>query len=119
MEKLKQEDNDLVEELLEDGLEINSAEALETLQQISLELVNDSEIVLREIESFTEAVLQGDDAIMESEDEYPFLIQVWCGDMYPESHIEGLESLVEDLSSQMTQISEDSILDLVKQRLHV
>ena len=57
-------------------------------------LIGDAETVINEIESFTDVVTEGDEAIEENETKYPFFIQVWFGDIYDKSHIKGLQSLI-------------------------
>ncbi len=110
MKELAEENNDLLEELLEKQ-DIDADVAIETLQNICLDLTKDAESVIEEIEPFSDAIIQGQDALDEGEDEYPFLLQVWYGDMYEESEIEGLKVLAKDLKKQLKQVDEDKIID--------
>nr|QBK86571.1 MAG: uncharacterized protein LCMAC102_03660 [Marseillevirus LCMAC102] len=109
MQELTKVNNDLLEELLEKDVKADIA--IETLQNICLDLTKDAENVIENIELFSEAIIQGQDALDEGAEEYPFLLQVWYGDMYEESEIKGLELLAKDLKKQLKQIDEDKIID--------
>lgn len=115
MKELQTVENDLVDEFLEEH-DIDSNLALSLLQDRSLTLIRDSETVLKEIESFSESVIQGEDAVDEGADDYPFLIQVWYGDTYGESDLKGINSLILDLQEQLSQIDEDKILEAAMAR---
>jgi hypothetical protein len=110
MKELENPNSELVNEFMDERPGIDRNTATTILQTVSLELVNDAKVVNEEIESFSASVIYGEDGISEGEDEYPFLIQVWYGDMYGDSEINGLQALVIDLQSQLSKIDEDVIL---------
>lgn len=111
MRELEDPDNDLVEEVVESNNGITKKNALETLRNICLELVEDSEKVVSELESFSDAVVQGEEAIDEGEEEYPFMMEVWCGDIYEKEKLEGLKELALDLKEQLQEVDEDKIIE--------
>lgn len=112
MKELEETDNDLLDEFLEEVDDFTPEDALALLQNTSLGLVSDAETIKKEIENFSDAVIQGEDAITEGEKEYPFLLQVWYGDMYGDTGITGLQSLVNDLRKQLADVDEDRILEI-------
>lgn len=111
MKDLEDPDNDLVEEVIESVDGATKQKVLKTLQDICLDLVEDSEKVVSEIESFSDAVVQGEEAIDEGEDEYPFMMEVWCGDIYEQEKLEGLRELALDLKEQLEEVDEDKIIE--------
>lgn len=111
MKELENPDNDLVEEVMESVEGITKQKALKTLRYICLDLVEDSEKVVSEIESFSDAVIQGEEAIDEGEEEYPFMMEVWCGDIYEQEKLEGLKELALDLKEQLQEVDEDKIIE--------
>ncbi len=117
MEELEKPDNELINELLEKKPNINPEAAMILLQQTSMLLVADAQIVNKEIESFSEAVIHGEDGLSEGETEYPFLLQVWYGDMYEKLEIEGLQAFATDLQGQLSIMDEDKILKDTLSRL--
>ena len=46
---------------------------------------------------------EGEEAIDEGEDEYPFLMEVWCGDIYEKEGLSGLKELAKDLKEQLSE----------------
>ena len=111
MEQLKDPESELVGEVLESVKDVSKPKALKTLQDICLDLVEDSEKIVKEIESFSDAVVQGEEAIDEGEDEYPFLMEVWCGDIYEKENLNGLKELAKDLKGQLSEVDEDKIIE--------
>jgi hypothetical protein len=110
MEELKYTDSDIVEEVMESTKDISSKKVLEVLQNICLDLVEDAEKVVLEIESFSDAVLQGEDVIEEREEEYLFLMEVWCGDIYEKEKLAGLKELAKELKNQLNEVDEYKII---------
>jgi len=110
MKELEDPDNDLVEEIMESVKDVTKQKVLKTLQNICLDLIEDSEKVVSEIESFSDSVVQGEEAIDEGEDEYPFMMEVWCGDIYGQEKLSGLKELALDLKEQLAEVDEDKII---------
>lgn len=117
MKELENPDNDLVDEFLQENGGFDRPTAAQILQNISLELIADAQTINREIESFSDAVIHGEDGIAEGENDYPFLLEVWYGDMYGETGVKGLQALVSDLREQFSKIDEDTILEIAISRL--
>ena len=111
MKDLETSEPDLVEEVMEYVKDANNQKVLKVLQDICLDLVEDSEKIVREIESFSDSVVQGEEAIDEGEDEYPFLMEVWCGDIYEKEKLAGLKELANDLKEQLSEVDEDKIVE--------
>ena len=111
MKDLETPEPDLVEEVMESVKDTSNQKVLKVLQDICLDLVEDSEKVVREIESFSDSVVQGEEAIDEGEEEYPFLMEVWCGDIYEKEKLAGLKELAVDLKEQLDEVDEDKIVE--------
>lgn len=111
LSELDSEDNDLVVTLQEKA-SIDPKMALELLRQVSLEIINVAEKTSKEIDSFSECIIQGESSLLENEDKHPFLLEVWFGDYYEEYHNTGLDKLIEDLEDNLSKINEDDIISL-------
>jgi len=138
MKELEDEDNDIVEEFIDQISEeiqtkivekeiekkgyrgkdvedeeieiVKTRKANKILRNVSLAKVEDSENIIKEIESFSDAVRQGEEAIEEGEKEFPFFCNVWYGDMYDEENIAGLKILLKDLEKQFSKINSEDII---------
>jgi len=117
MKELENIDSDMVEEFMESVDEIGKQMALELLQDTVLGLVRDSETVIKEINNFSGSVIQGEEALEEGEEEYPFLMQVWCGDIYGKEKVDGLRELCQDLKEQQSKLNEESIIEYAIKQL--
>ena len=111
MKDLESPEPELVEDVMESVTDSTNQKVLKVLQNICLGLVEDAEKVVLEIDSFSDSVLQGEEAIDEGEDEYPFLMEVWCGDIYEKEKLAGLKELAADLKDQLSRVDEDKIVD--------
>lgn len=89
-------------------------DALSHLQNESLSFVVDAEKVLNEIPLFIvkEAGTQRGWSI-NTEDKCPFLSEVWNGDAYDKTEIEGLKALLSDLQNQFEQITTENLVKIV------
>ena len=124
MQELEEDNNYILESFVDDLIESNPelgknnpSLLLEYLQSTMIELLTDAEIIIKEIESFSDAVIQGDDAIDEGEDDFPFLLQVWRGDIYEKQNIKGLKDLEKDLKKQLKNLDEEKIISLTLERV--
>lgn len=146
MKELEDEDNDIVEEFIDQISEeiqtkivekeiekkgylrkdikdeeeeiIKSKRANKILRNISLSKVEDSENIIKEIESFSDAVRQGEEAIEEGEKEFPFFCNVWYGDMYDKEKIAGLKILLKDLNLQFSKINSKDIIKIALSKIN-
>lgn len=110
IKELKKDDSELIEDLLDD-VDIEKSEGLKILRGLAVSLIEDATKITREIDSFTNAILQGDDIVENNVDNYPFLAEVWFGDLYGESDIEALQILEGDIYKQYMSSNEDAIYD--------
>lgn len=121
MKDLKNEDSDLVADVLDElgnSKEYSKDYILSLLQDETLSLVEDAQAVHREMEYFAESVIQGEDALMESEEDYPYLLQVWCGDVYNGTEgVDALQKLYAELKENLGMVTEEEIVDAVCRRL--
>lgn len=114
MDSLKNEDSNLVDDLMCEIPERYSSrtDALSDLQNASMTWIIDAEAVLRELPSFI-IETEGKFQINEDHNECPFLCQVWKGDMYDASEIEGLNALRDDLTKQLSEITSENLFKKV------
>lgn len=113
MKDLENDSSELVQDVIDDLGEKHPDEEdiLERLRTSSLDRVADAEAVMREIESFAEAINQGEEALDRCQDQYPFLFEVWYGDIYESGGIEGLKILRKNLTQQLSNTSEEKIIE--------
>lgn len=115
LKDLEEENNDLVEEVIEDSEDndIDRSEILETLRQVALDNTNDAEVVMREIDPFLLSMSHGEEELERNQDSYPFLFEVWCGDIYESDGLQGLKQLELSLKSQIKNVTEEKIIETV------
>ena len=118
MKDLKDPQSDIVEEVLDNVNGAKKEIVLEMLQEICLKLAEDSEKIVIEIEAFSDAIIQGEEAIDEGEEEYPFLMEVWCGDIYEKDKMGALKELSLDLKDQLSEVDENKIAEQVINKLN-
>jgi hypothetical protein len=111
MKDLESTNSELVDEVMEYIKDVSSQTVLEVLQNICLDLVEDAEKVVLEIEAFSDAVVQGEEVIEEREEEYLFLMEVWCGDIYEKEKLAGLKELARELKNQLKEVDENKIIE--------
>lgn len=111
MKELETTDNDLVDDFVSKYPGVEASVASSALQEASLDLVDDAKNIRKEIDEFSEAVILGEDGLEEGSNLYPFLLQVWSGDIYDGSGISGLELLYKDLITQLNSINYEGILN--------
>jgi len=105
-------DSDMVEDVTESCSGISPEDILEKLREITIPLSSDAETILAEISSFSENIIQGDDILDDGGDDYPFLLQVWYGDIYEKEELLGLKELYMDLEDQYEKITDSNIVIL-------
>lgn len=101
----------LVDEVNEDGTStINREDLLNDLQQASLGWTDDAESVRREIDNF---IVEEDDVytVNADPDVCPFLTEVWNGDSYDKTGVEGLKALLDDLNLQLEGITGENLVE--------
>ena len=110
MQEMEDVDNDGVDVLVEHNRKLSEEVALELLQDVTLEMIEDAKQVNKEIEEFSVIVMSlEDEAELESVNT-PFLNQVWSGDIYDANEINGLEALADDLQTQLDNMDLQKIV---------
>jgi hypothetical protein len=107
MKVLEDPENDIVDEIHDQIPHIPKLQILQTAQNASLTYVDDSKRVLDEIDKF---IQYSDSTMTLNHKECTFLSQVWHGDFYGTTELEGLFALKADLEKQLDQISEDHLI---------
>lgn len=113
MKRIQEVDSELVDDLAEElNLEedkIDRALLLSALQDASLEWSVDAQRVKGEIDNF---VLEEDDIYTVNADveTCPFLTEVWNGDLYDKTGVDGLKALLEDLEALLKEINEENLV---------
>jgi hypothetical protein len=83
----------------------------EWLEIKTLNLIEDSEKVNDEIIKFKNNLLGGEEKLEKNSDEYPFLAQVWYGDMFDgKIEIDALNFLVSELQITLKNCNEDFLV---------
>ena len=88
---------------------IDREAALILLQDASLELVKDAERVIEEIDTFVIHSV-GQITINSDPEKCPFLTEVWNGDIYDKTEIDGLIDLLEDLKIQLSNVTSEYLV---------
>lgn len=120
MKNLDVQGSSLVQEFVDLRPDIDETMASQHLKDKMLEVIRDAETVLKELPHFSNAILEGAGGEIErGQSNYPFLLQVWCGDMYDSDDIGGLNILLEELSKQADSINEEYIITSISETIPV
>ena len=118
MNQLHDTDSEFVDELLDDleDMKLARDDALKRLQEFSLTYTVDAELVKRELPKFvtetsTDDGQQGSYTV--NSEACPYLAQVWNGDMYDKTGVQGLKELLADLKGQLKSISSKNLVNNV------
>jgi hypothetical protein len=123
MKQLQDTESELIDDLIDaKGIEMKEEDTghraylLEELQRASLTWTFDAESVKNEIGNF---IIEEDDVytVNADHDVCPFLTEVWNGDSYDKTGLEGLKSLLEDLNVQLKGITESNLIENVSRVL--
>ena len=123
MSSLKNEDSEIVDlflERLEDTKGPSSlptrSEVLELLQNQSVALLGDSEVVNEEIDFF---ISQSDNGfnIDAQNEKCPYLSQVWNGDMYDLFELDGLNELLNEMKVLLSAENRDYLIQITIENL--
>ena len=112
MNELKKDDNDILYEFLTNNPHLKSDvdQARFYLREASFTLLGDAREVIDQIDKFTTHLLIGDESLDSHHESYPFLYQVWRGDMYDVDGLDGLKGLLKELKEQMTKCNVDYLI---------
>ncbi len=119
MEEISENDSDIIDEMMERGKGLDEKTAMELIRKTILEKVEDSKNVANEIDAFMNAVVDGEKGIERDSEYYPFLWQVWCGDIYDVDGISGLLELRKDLKYQLSNANEEKLIETALGELEV
>jgi len=108
IEDLDDDYEELIETLMEKESDITSEESKKALTNVILCLTNDSEVVLKEIDIFSEKLVKGG---LKKCNDCKFLKKVWYGDIYDKTELEGITELRKDLETQKKNINDEKIIE--------
>lgn len=83
----------------------------EYVQSLTLEIISDAEKVKAQIDAFALATESGPDNVDAKISSYPFLAEVWFGDIYEKDGIEALQILLGELKSELSKTTDDWIIE--------
>ncbi|MDB4769452.1 hypothetical protein OAG24_00655 [bacterium] len=89
---------------------------IETFQDVSFDIVKDAKIILDEYPQFSKTIIKGD-IELEKLENCNFLKEVWFGDTYEKSHLEGLVELEKDLIKQQEKSHRGTFVRTCEQTL--
>jgi hypothetical protein len=111
MQSLVDDDNDFVDEIVY-STDMKDKKFVNTwLQEFSVSLISNAENVKKEAGSFTKSYEQGSDVLDKNIKQYPFLAEVWFGDVYDgKEELSAFETLLEELKTESKEADEDFII---------
>jgi hypothetical protein len=104
-------ENELVDEVVEENESITKEVALDRLRSITLGWIADAEIVVKEIPRFVTSGRAGKFKINDDSEVCPFLSQVWNGDTYDLTEVDGLVALRDDLARQLSEVTRERLIE--------
>lgn len=113
MENLKNSTSDVVIQGIKKHPEYKE-NLQESMKNVAIEWVKDASAVKSEIDSFIKITEEG---IMFETEKCSFLAEVWNGDAYDKSGIEGLQELNNDLKKQFSNITRENLYSLAAKSL--
>ena len=119
MNSLIKDDNDIVDYIIDrlsskSNTKYNKKTISNTVRDVSLRIIHDADIITKEISEFAKAVAACD-SIDDIQSE--FFRNVWNGDMYGSTGIDGLHELNADLQEQLNSINAESLATKVLEEL--
>jgi hypothetical protein len=114
MKSLSDEECELVDSFLEKLEDVKTTlptreEALGLLQEQSVGLLGDAEVVNDEIDSF---ISRSDKGFTIEAEKCPYLSEVWNGDMYDKFEMEGLQELLNELKSLSNNANREYLVQI-------
>lgn len=114
------DENEFIKSFEDEYPEKKEEELEELVKKVLLEMVDNPEKILKEIDGFSKTLLEDGKNILNYHEEYPFLLSVWCGDVYGEDENAGLSLLVDDLKQTFENVEdEESFLLHIKTYLDI
>lgn len=110
MQEITEKDSDIVDEISY-TTKAEKKEIITWLEKRMMHMTEDAEKVIKEIDVFTENLLKGQKELEKNSEEYPFLAEVWYGDIYNgKDEKEALLLLTKDINKYLKDANEDSII---------
>jgi hypothetical protein len=105
--------DELIEDILDElSSSVPEQSIVEFVKHQIMEGTEDAEQILREIDNFCEYILLGSKSFVGNSDKYPFLMQVWSGDIYDEEEIGGLNKLLSDICIQEKRLKYEKMVKM-------
>lgn len=118
MHKLVDSDNEISNEIIYNLTKKNDKITLvivtEWAQKRTSDIISDAEAVKKEIDNFAKTIASGGNgnkSIKKNIDGYPFLAEVWLGDVYSDkTGVTALQQLLDDIIENINNADEDVII---------
>lgn len=108
MEDIEDDDGEYVQMFMDEYPDLKHEKIKNVLQDITTAWVADAEKTRLEIDTF---IIFDGDQIKTNEGCSDFFAQIWAGDVYDKEGTEALQSLLEDLQTQLSLVTEQYLLD--------
>lgn len=116
LEEIEDDDNELIENILDEvSSSIDEVQIVDSVARYIGKITRDAKKVLSGLEDFATVVVEGERSIERTAP--GFFQQIWFGDMYDRSGVEGLEVLLEDLKQQRQHLEETFIIKSVSKTI--
>lgn len=114
---IENDDDGLIYDLQEEYSSEDEERVMDVISDVIISFYKDAKTVLGQIDSFSECVMK-ESLFEKNVSKYPFLHQVWTGDVYGPAEVEGLRELLKDLQSQSKIITMEEVLNRTKEELN-
>ena len=101
-------DSDIVEGVMSQISDVEEKVAVEVIRTVALNMVADAKQIRKELPSFGEAIASNQPV---NPDQTPFLSEVWSGDAYDTTGVDGLDILLCELRVQYEKLTPDTLID--------
>jgi hypothetical protein len=119
MEELAEPENDIIDGILYMVKDADKNTTIEWIRTRSLLMIADAEKVNKEIDKFIESLDKGDEIIEKEMENYPFLAEVWYGDVYDEQGIGAIKALLEEFNTLLLQTNDNYLIKKAIEHLHI
>jgi len=114
MKILVDDENDLSEEIIH-NLKLSDEKLSEVnrwLQNYTENLMSTAKNIKNEIDNFVLAYNEGEEALENGINKYSNLAEVWYGDTYGKSGVDGLDLLIIELENDLLNVDETKIIEI-------
>ncbi len=110
MNEITEKNNDLVGEI-EYRTECDKKDITKWLEEKTILLSEDAEKIVKEVDKFAENYTKGPEVLEKNSKEYPFLAEVWFGDIYNgKEELEALKLLLKDIEKDLKEVDDDHLI---------